>query len=52
LTQDYDADIEAFKSLDNPRIIQDDQVVDANDFMKSIDDEINGIDDVLRCVIG
>ena len=52
LTQDYDNDIEAFKALDNPRIVQDDQVVDANAFMKSIDDEINGIDDVLRCAIG
>lgn len=52
LTKDYDADIEAFKSLENPRIVQDDQVVDAGEFMKSIDDEISGIDDVLRCVIG
>ncbi len=52
LTKDYDADIEAFKALDNPRIVQDDQVVDAGEFMKSIDDEINGIDEVLRCAIG
>jgi len=52
LTKDYDTDIGAFKALDNPRIVQDDQVVDANDFMKSIDDEIKGIDDVLRCAIG
>lgn len=52
LTKDYDNDIEAFKALDNPRIVQDDEVVDANEFMKSIDDEINGIDDVLRCAIG
>lgn len=52
LTKDYDADIEEFKALENPRIVQDDQVVDANEFMKSIDDEINGIDEVLRCAIG
>ncbi|MDG1997042.1 MAG: hypothetical protein P8J14_11145 [Emcibacteraceae bacterium] len=52
LTQDYDADIEAFNTLENPRIVQDDEVVNATDFMKSIDDEINGIDEVLRCAIG
>lgn len=51
LTKEYDADIEAFKALDNPRIVQDDQVVDANAFMKSIDDEINGIEEVLTCAI-
>lgn len=52
LTKDYDADIEAFKAIENPRIIQDDEIVSAEGFMKSIDDEISGIDDVLRCVIG
>ena len=51
LTKDYDADIEAFKALDNPRIVQDDQVVDANAFMKSIDDEMKGIEEVLTCAI-
>jgi hypothetical protein len=51
LTKDYDADIEAFKALDNPRIVQDDVVVDAGDFMKSIDDEIKGIEEVLTCAI-
>ncbi len=51
LTKDYDADIEAFKALDNPRIVQDDVVVDANAFMKSMDDEIKGIEEVLTCAI-
>ena len=51
LTKEYDADIEAFKALDKPRIVQDDQVVDADAFMKSIDDEINGIEEVLTCAI-
>lgn len=51
LTKDYDADIEAFKALENPRIVQDDQVVDAGAFMKSIDDEMKGIEEVLTCAI-
>ncbi len=51
-TEDYDADIAAYKVLENRRIIQDDEIVDADEFMKSIDDEIKGIDDVLRCAIG
>jgi hypothetical protein len=51
LTKEYDADIEAFKALENPRIVQDDQVVDAGAFMKSIDDEMKGIEEVLTCAI-
>ncbi len=51
-TEDYDADIAAYKALENRRIIQDDEIVDADEFMKSIDDEIKGIEDVLRCAIG
>ncbi len=51
LTKDYDADIEAFNALDKPRIVQDDQVVDASDFMKSINDEMKGIEEVLTCAI-
>lgn len=51
LTKDYDADIEAFNKIENPRIVQDDQVVNASDFMKSIDDEIKGIEEVLTCAI-
>jgi len=49
---DYDADIEAFKALEKPRIIQNDEIVDATDFMKSLDDEISGMDDILRCAVG
>ena len=52
IEKDYDADIEAYKALENPRIIQSDEFVDANDFMKGIDDEISGMDDILRCAIG
>lgn len=52
IESDYDADIQAFKALQNPKIIQGDEVVDAGDFMKSIDDEIAGMDDILRCAIG
>jgi len=49
---DYDADIEAFKALEKPRIIQNDEIIDATDFMKSLDDEIVGMDDILRCAVG
>jgi len=49
---DYDADIEAFKALEKPRIIQNDEIIDASDFMKSLDDEIAGMDDILRCAVG
>jgi len=52
IKKDYDADIEAFNALEEPRIVQGDELVDAGDFMKSIDDEIIGMDDVLRCAIG
>jgi len=48
---DYDADIEAFKALEKPRIVQNDEIIDATDFMKSLDDEIAGMDDILRCAI-
>ena len=51
LTKDYDADIEAFNALENKRIVQDDQVVDADAFMKSINDEMKGIEEVLTCAI-
>lgn len=51
LTKEYDADIEAFNALENKRIVQDGEVVDANAFMKSIDDEMKGIEEVLTCAI-
>ena len=52
LADDFNADMQKFNEIDNPRIIQDDELVDAGDFMKSIDDELEGIDSVLTCAYG
>ncbi len=49
---DYDVDMEAYKALKNPHIMQGEDVVNAEEFMQSIDDEISGMDDVLRCALG
>jgi len=51
LSEAYDRDIALFNALDNARIIQDDELVDAAGFMKSIDDEMKGIDEVITCAI-
>ncbi|MHA2046290.1 MAG: hypothetical protein ACW99G_15995 [Candidatus Thorarchaeota archaeon] len=52
LSDDFNADMQRFNELDNPRIMQDDEIVDASEFMKSIDDELEGIDSVLTCAYG
>ena len=52
LADDFNADMQRFNELDDPRIIQDDEVVSAGEFMKSIDDELEGIDSVLTCAYG
>ena len=52
LDADYDADIARFNELENARMVQDGDLVSADDFMKSLDDEIDGINDILRCTLG
>ena len=52
IADDFNADMQRFNELENPRIIQDDEVVNAGEFMKSIDDELEGIDSVLTCAYG
>mgnify|MGYP003641689925 FL=1 len=52
LSDDFNADMQKFNELENPRIIQDDEVINAGEFMKSIDDELEGIDSVLTCAYG
>lgn len=52
LESNYDADIEAYNALDNPKIVVDDQITDAGEFFKDIDNDIAGLDEVLRCAIG
>lgn len=51
IQSDYDNDIAAFNALENPKIIMDDEMVDAGDFMQEIDNAITGMDDILRCAI-
>jgi len=52
VAKDFDMDLAKFEELDNPLIVQGDEVVNANEFMKSIDDELEGLESVLRCTIG
>jgi len=52
LAEDYDADMQAFDNLENPQIYVDDEFIDAKDFMKALDDEIEGINSVLECTLG
>jgi len=52
LAEDYDAAIQAFRNVDNPQLFIDGEFIDANDFMKQLDDEIEGINSVLECTLG
>lgn len=54
ITDEYDEAMEAYQRTEN-RVIWDEaegKLVDADAVMKEIDDEIAGLDDVLRCTIG
>jgi hypothetical protein len=50
--EDYDADIQAFKNLETKQLVVDGEVVDAEQIMKELDDEIEGINSVLECALG
>lgn len=52
LADDFDFDMQRFNELESPKIIEGEELVDAGDFMKSIDDELEGIDSVLTCAYG
>lgn len=52
VADDFNRDMQRYNELDDPRIIQDDEVVSAGEFMKSIDEELEGIDSVLTCAYG
>ena len=55
IANDFDADIEAYYKLpDEDRVIVDPntgELVSADQYIKRIDDDINGIESVMRCVI-
>jgi len=52
LEEDYDAAVQAFRNIDDPQLFVDGEFINANDFMKQIDDEIEGINSVLECTLG
>tara|TARA_R110000824_G_scaffold85747_3_gene212810 strand:- start:2341 stop:3972 length:1632 start_codon:yes stop_codon:yes gene_type:complete len=52
LAEDYDAAIQAFRNIDDPQLFVDGEIINANDFMKQLDDEIEGINSVLECTLG
>lgn len=52
LGDDFDLAMQKYNEIESPHIIQNDELVPANDFMKSIDDELEGIDSVLTCAYG
>jgi len=52
VSDDFNRDMQRYNELDDPRIIQYDEVVSAGEFMKSIDEELEGIDSVLTCAYG
>ena len=53
LNKNYDDDMAAYNSLEDKRVMGDDgELVDGDEFMKAIDDEIEGIESVMRCAIG
>lgn len=53
LNKNYDDDMAAYNSLEDRKVMTDDgELVDGDQFMKAIDDEIEGIESVMRCAIG
>lgn len=52
IADEYDADIAQFKELDSPVVRVDDEEIDAAELINQYDQEIKGLDDVLRCVYG
>lgn len=52
IKEDFDRDMQAFSQIDAPKVIIDDEIVDAANVMKGFDDEIEGINSVLVCTRG
>jgi len=52
LAEDYDAAVQAFDNLEDPQLFVDGEFINANDVMKQLDDEIEGINSVLECTLG
>lgn len=52
LAEDYDADMQAFRNLENKSFMADGEMVDANAIVKGLDEDIKGIESVLECALG
>lgn len=52
LEKEFDADMAALKALKNPIIEIDGEQINVNDMIKTLDDEIEGLESVLTCTIG
>ena len=48
----YDTDIALYNQLETKMAIVDGKIVDADPIMKGLDDELDGLDSVMRCAIG
>lgn len=52
IAEDYDADMQAFRQLENPMIMDGEDMIDAKSVIDEIDKELDGLDSVLRCAYG
>jgi hypothetical protein len=52
LAQAYENDLKAFNTIENPTAFVDGEAVDAKALIKQFDDELDGIESVLRCAYG
>lgn len=52
LDKNFDADMAEFKAIENPILEVDGETVDVKALVAQYDDEISGLDDVLRCAYG
>ena len=52
LAANYDRDIADFEALENRRVLVDGKLIDGDEYMKGLDDQIEGIESVRVCALG
>tara|TARA_R110000744_G_scaffold270830_1_gene383931 strand:+ start:589 stop:2205 length:1617 start_codon:yes stop_codon:yes gene_type:complete len=52
LSANYDRDIANFEALKNRRVLVDGKLIDGDEYMKGLDDQIEGIESVRVCALG
>ena len=52
LAANYDRDIANFEAQENRRVLVDGKLIDGDEYMKALDDQIEGIESVRVCAIG